>query len=233
MTRDVEGFVGRLASGEELCAVLLGDSITAGSQIDPHADPTIVYHQQWHDRLVQTNSDVALRRVNRGVPGDKVGDGAARFNSDVLPHQPDLLVIAFGINDCWEGPAALSRFGRGLETLALRAIDETPACVALMTTNMMNHRVSEEVLQMAPFARQSMRAQVSGWTTLYMRRVREVAESLQLPIVDGYAKWQAYADRGNDPDGLLANGANHPNRQGHALLAEALWETVGVPSGSG
>ena len=149
---DAASFLRRLAAGEPQRAVLLGDSITAGSQIDPHADPTIVFHQQWHDRLIAANPQVVLSRVNQGIPGNHVEDGLRRLQADALDYDPDLIIIAFGINDCWNGPAGLEPFTRGLHELATCASRGCDACVALMTTNMMNTRVTDEVLAMAPFA---------------------------------------------------------------------------------
>ena len=229
MIRSVESFLRRVAGGELLRVVLLGDSITAGSQIDPHADPQIVYHKQWHDRVLAAERAARLQRINLGVPGNKAGDGLLRFSTEVTPQLPDLLVIAFGINDCWQGPDGLSQFEQDLEGLVRLANAETDAAVALMTTNMMNHRVDAETLEMAPFARQSMTAETSGWTAAYMQRVRDVAARHSLAVIDGYARWLDYADRGNDPDELLANGANHPNRAGHALLADAMWDVFSSP----
>ena len=61
-----------------------------------------------------------------------------------------------------------------------------------------------------------------------MQRVRDVAASREWPLIDGYARWMAYAEDGGDTDSLLANGANHPNRDGHALLANAMWDVFGL-----
>ena len=80
----------------------------------------------------------------------------------------------------------------------------------------------DEALAKAWFAETSARAQNAGWTTDYMNRVRRVAARLDIPLADGYARWEAARRAGVDTDTLLANGANHPNAAGHHLLAEAL-----------
>ena len=219
-------FLTVLREGISLKAVMFGDSITAGSQIDPEVDLSIVYHQQWHDRLLAANPGVRLTRINSGIPGDTVSEGLARLQDDVLSHCPDLIVIAFGINDCWLGKKNLPQFSDGLEELATRASERRRNLVVLMTTNMMNTRVDEKVLELAPFAEKSCHAQTNGWTSAYMQEVRNVAERLELPLIDGYEKWEAFVETGRDPDSLLANGANHPNFKGHALLADAMWETL-------
>jgi lysophospholipase L1-like esterase len=39
--------------------------------------------------------------VNTGIGGDRVTDLAARWQTDVLDHQPDYVSISIGINDVW------------------------------------------------------------------------------------------------------------------------------------
>ncbi len=211
-------------SGEPQIAVMFGDSITFGSQVDPDADPDITYHRQWHDRLAKRIPNLQLQVLNRGVPGNKIADAHTRLERDVLAEHPDLVVVEFGINDCWDGPDQADTFERELGRLADRIRAANIPALVFLTANMMNHAVSPEAQRLAWFAEQTARAQASGWMDDYMDRMRRVARQLDIPIAEGYNRWKSLRQSGVDTDSLLANRANHPNRQGHRLLAEALLE---------
>ena len=216
--------VQKFHSGVPATVVALGDSITAGSQVDPARDESIVYHRQWHQRLMQRYPKLNLTIANRGVPGHKIADAHGRLQREVIEARPDLVIVAFGINDCWDGPDRADEFERELERLAARIREGCDTAIVLMTTNMMNFRSSEAALKMAWFAEKTAHVQNAGWTDEFMNRVRSVARRTDVPLADGYAKWEAARQRGVDTDALLTNLANHPNRDGHKLLADALDE---------
>ena len=227
MHRTLEPISAKFRSGDAVTVVAFGDSITAGSQIDPERDESIVYHKQWHDRLAAEHAKLNLTIVNRGVPGHKIDHAHERVAAEVIEPNPDAVIVAFGINDCWDGPERIDHFERELSRLVWRIRSGARStAIILMTTNMLNHRSSPEALKLAWFAEQTAAVQTSGWTTHYMNRVREVAGERDVPLADGYKRWEQARVRGVDTDSLLANLANHPNRDGHALLAEALYDVL-------
>jgi len=224
MHPSLRALVEKLERGEPASVIAFGDSITWGSQIDPSRDESIVYHKQWHQRMAQRYPRMKLTIVNRGVPGHKIGDAHARVQSEVIEKRPNGVIVAFGINDCWDGPQKAELFERELERLVGRIREGCDASIILMTTNMLNFSSSDAARKLAWFADKTAAAQNAGWTDDYMQRVRNVAQRSDVPLADGYAKWQTARAAGVDTDALLANLANHPNRQGHELLADALCE---------
>ena len=72
------------ASGvfDEYTIVCFGDSIT--------------YRNVYVSMLAET---LGTKIINAGVSGDKVDQGKARFQTDVLDKNPDIVVICFGMND--------------------------------------------------------------------------------------------------------------------------------------
>jgi acyl-CoA thioesterase I len=216
--------IDKFQSGQPATLIAFGDSITFGSQIDPARDESMVYHKQWHDRMRERYPRLNLTIVNRGVPGHKITDAHARVQSEVIDKQPDAAIVAFGINDCWDGLEKAEQFERELERLVARIRHACGASPILMTTNMLNFRSSDAARRLAWFADQTAAAQNAGWTDEYMQRVRDVSARVDVPLADGYAKWQQARHAGIDTDTLLVNLANHPNRQGHELLADALFE---------
>jgi len=76
--------------------VTLGDSITAGAP----GDPAIAWPAVLGEHLRRNYPDVTWRIVNAGVYGDTAPLGYARFERDVAAVGPQLVLIAFGLNDC-------------------------------------------------------------------------------------------------------------------------------------
>ena len=73
--------------------VLLGDSITEDSE----------GYAAICKRVIERRFDGEVTIVNAGVSGNKASDMLARFERDVLSHQPDLVSISVGVNDVWHG----------------------------------------------------------------------------------------------------------------------------------
>lgn len=89
----------------QITVVALGDSIVAGAPGKPaEAWPAVLA------RLLQAaRPDVQWRVINAGVSGDTAPRGYARFERDVAAFGPQIVLIAFGLNDCVSG-----RFGMDL-----------------------------------------------------------------------------------------------------------------------
>ncbi|MCX6029419.1 MAG: GDSL-type esterase/lipase family protein [Chloroflexi bacterium] len=83
------------ASGQTTI-VALGDSITAGAP----GDPATAWPAALGGHLRRNYPDVSWRIVNAGVSGDTAPLGYARFERDVAAACPQLVLIAFGLNDC-------------------------------------------------------------------------------------------------------------------------------------
>jgi lysophospholipase L1-like esterase len=219
-------FVEALKQGRSQVVVFFGDSITFGSQIDPNRDESLAFPAQWLEMLRERIPNAPIEAHNRGVPGNRLEHALERLDRDVLALQPDLVVIEFGINDCWEGLELLHHFETRLGDLVEAIRAGSQAVPVLLTANMMNYHTSNEARAMAWFARRTAQVQNDGWTDAYMEGVRRVAARLNVPLADGYARWQQARASGLDTDTLLANKANHPTREGHRLLALALLELV-------
>jgi acyl-CoA thioesterase I len=231
--KSLASFVEKLRAGAPVKVVMFGDSITFGSQIDPAYDHDIVFHRQWHDWLQQEFPVARIEILNKGIPGNKIADAQARVEKDVMSESPDLVVIEFGINDCWNGPSGAEAYENSLRELTQIIKSQTHAPIILLTPNMMNHAVTPEALKMAWFAETSAKAQTSGWMDEYMDRMRRVGAELDVPVADGYLKFQEQRAAGVDTDKLLANGANHPNKEAHSLLAQALIQLFAQTAESG
>lgn len=73
--------------------VMLGDSLTAGFELDPsQALPEAVGR-------ALAKQGVAVKMINAGVSGATTADGLASYDFSVAGQHPDLLVVALGAND--------------------------------------------------------------------------------------------------------------------------------------
>jgi len=71
--------------------VILGDSIVAGWGLSPQES----YPSLLQRRLAPQGWQV----INAGVPGETIVQGALRYDRDVAARQPNLVLLAFGLND--------------------------------------------------------------------------------------------------------------------------------------
>lgn len=91
---------------QTVAIVALGDSITFGAPGMPEAAWPALLGQ----RLQDAHPDVRWRIHNAGVPGDTAPQGYARFERDVVAARPQLVLIAFGLNDCWPARYGMDRW---------------------------------------------------------------------------------------------------------------------------
>jgi acyl-CoA thioesterase I len=178
-------------SGKIKTVVAFGDSVTSGYEA-PEGWPEVLGR-----RLAVACEAVTV--INAGRPGDTSGDGLDRLAADVLARNPDLVLVAFGLNDMKKEVPFLV-FRSHLESLVER-ISAAGARVALLTTTRM----------------------VMGGTALlhldpepYNREIRAVAAAHHVPLRDVF-KATAGQNRRKFYRDMV-----HPNRQGQELLGEII-----------
>jgi len=89
--------------------VCLGDSLTSCGGPDGH-------YSHWLAKFMPY-----VRVIDAGIGGDTLDGGRARFERDVLAHEPDLLLIALGANDFWRRSRTVDEMRDDLETMVKRA----------------------------------------------------------------------------------------------------------------
>ena len=90
--------------------VALGDSTTAGtpgflSPLEAPPDGAGEVRSQFAWWMRQAEPD--WRVLNRGVNRERTEAIAARFDRDVLAARPDVLILLAGVNDVYDGDAAV------------------------------------------------------------------------------------------------------------------------------
>jgi len=215
-------------SAPPIVIVALGDSVTHGlAGVDEFLHEETYHHQL--KRLLQNRYPLSIFNViNEGVDGQSAVDGITRFERSVAAYQPDLLLIAFSLNDAAGlGIAGLDMYASHIETLLRRTRKETSADVILLTPNMMLTRENDSIPDCYRFLTQRfLRLQLDGVLAVFAQRLGEIGRRQGVPVADIYAAWQRLSERGDDVMDLLANGLNHPNRRGHALAAETIMQVI-------
>jgi lysophospholipase L1-like esterase len=106
-----------------LTIVALGDSTTAGTPLfespieappDGRGDP----RSQFSYWLMQRHPE--WRVLNRGVNGERTDQILARFDRDVIAHEPRVVTILAGVNDIYQG-RAIESVQAGLRAMFDRA----------------------------------------------------------------------------------------------------------------
>lgn len=227
-------------SGDKLEAAVtigfLGDSVTQGcfelykktqDKIATVFDKNSVYHNHIYKIFSLLYPDVPVNIINGGVSGTGAGSGLKRLERDVLSHNPDLVVVCFGLNDCRNGIDGIEKYKNSLNEIFVN-IAKSGAEAIFMTPNMLNTGISPHIndKDILAIAEELMDLQNNGVMDKYMDAAREVAKINNVKVCDCYNKWKQLYNSGVDVTELLSNKVNHPVREMHWLFAGMLVDTM-------
>lgn len=218
---------GKDPSAAPVLIVALGDSVTQGVMEIDVIDHEHVYHNVLKRMLELRYPQTTFSVINAGVNGAAAGGAIARLDRDVIRHQPDLVIVAFCLNDSAAGRAALPKYRAHIETIVRRVRAETESDVLLLTSNFMASRDNPKVAERhRPLAATIFARQNDGTLKAFVEALREVGHELDAPVADVYAEWERMAAEGADVTARLCNGLNHPDVEGQALIARTLFALI-------
>ncbi len=210
----------------------LGDSVTQGcfecwfdekKGFFGSTQPEESYASKLRSILQLLCPNAQLNIVNAGIGGDSAAGGLLRFDRDVAPYQPDLVVIAFALNDSAAGPEGIGAYREALSGLFSKVRELGAECI-LLTPNAMNDYISPYLREIK--LREAAELFMGSCLEDYVNAARETAAQAGVPVCDVYAKWQTLRQTGVDTTELLANRLNHPVRPMHWLPAFLLAEMI-------
>jgi len=195
----------KLRGGDSVKVIAFGDSITAGGEASTVA---LQYPSRYVDHLRRRFPRAEITLENGATGGDNTVQGLARLEKKVLSRRPDLVLVAFGMNDHNRpgvGGVAVEDFKENLKTIVARIREKTGADVILLSAFPPHPDWHYGTHQMEHYAGATEAA---------------AAESC-VAYADVFAVWQKVLAR-KDPSSSLANNINHPNDFGHWLYLQPL-----------
>ncbi len=162
--------------------------------------------------------------INSGISGDSAPSGLSRFDRDVAPYNPDLVVVGFALNDCMQGLSGVQGYVNALKGIFEKVKGLGAECIFL-TPNLMNDRVSphitdERIVNLANMFKRDNELEA------YVAAAKEAAAECGVPVCDVYARWKKLQAFGVDTTELLSNKLNHPTREMNNLTAFLLMDTI-------
>lgn len=201
--------------------VIFGDSVSHGA-INGYNDYESVYWNRLKRKLNTLRDYMPVNMINSSIGGTTASASVKRLQRDVLKHEPDLVIVCFGLNDV---NASLESYTSALETI-FSECKKIGSDVIFMTPNMLNTTVMEDTpKQYYDYAFKTAEMQNGGRMDTFMSEGIKVAKSLNVTVCDCYAKWKKLAEK-RDITLLLANRINHPIPEMHELFAESLFEII-------
>ena len=215
------GFEGLYEHGP-ITIVAFGDSVTHGAVGQGEMDYENVYWNRLKRKIYAKRAYMPVNVINAGIGGDTASRAVARMEKQVLAHNPDLVIVSFGLNDV---NGELQDFLNGLREIFSR-LQEKDIPVIFMTPNMLNTYVAEGTPAMyLEYAKSTATIQTTGRMDEYMQKAVELALGMGVKVCDCYAQWKELA-KTQDTTLLLANRINHPISAMHELFAKALYQVI-------
>jgi len=183
--------------------VFFGDSVTYGYGVDPDT-------QSFYSRIrniMNTGMYGNVRTVNAGVSGDDTSEALARLAGDVTVHDPDIVVIAFGLNDCQNRTMTPEKFRDNITKM----ISSMPAktTVILATSN--------SFLDTG----QPVYERLNESLEPYMEEMRRIARERKLRLIDVHSIWKEHLKQDRMHVEQYYVDPTHPSAKGHGLIYEA------------
>lgn len=202
--------------------VAFGDSVTYGALAEGEVDYENVYWNLLRKKILEQSNGIPINAINAGIGGLTAAASLKRLGKQVLSHNPDLVIVCFGLNDVYDD---LATYTDALEVI-FKSCAENGAEVIFMTPNMFNTYVADDTKEeLRECAARTAKFQNEGKMDLYVEKAIETALKSNVKVCDCYSRWKELSASA-DITMLLANRINHPNGEMHKLFAEMLFDVL-------
>lgn len=201
--------------------VIFGDSVSHGA-VKGYYDYENVYWNILKRKLNNFRDYMPVNMINASIAGTTASASLGRFEKQVLIHNPDLIIVCFGLNDI---NGTLDEYLGALKQIFEKSLDAGHDII-FMTPNMLNTYVSDEVsVKTHDYAVKTAEIQNSGVMDNFIYSAVRLANDMGVAVCDCYSKWKELA-KTQDTTALLANKINHPISEMHMLFADSLYDMI-------
>lgn len=201
--------------------LFIGDSITdCGREYNDSKDLGNGYPLLVAKRLSTQFPTIEFDVLNKGINGNKIADLRARFDTDCLALEPDIVSILIGINDTWHNVNDPTTFATE-QSMAMFEKDYRYLIEKLLEKGIKQVVLMEPFVLPEPLDRQTWRKDLDPKIQI----IRRLAEEYHLAFVPLDGKLNALGiTRGfskyTGEDGV------HPTLAGHEIIAQSWLEFV-------
>ncbi|ASV94185.1 SGNH/GDSL hydrolase family protein [Enterococcus durans] len=201
--------------------LFIGDSITdCGREYNDSKDLGNGYPLLVAKRLSTQFPTIEFDVLNKGINGNKIADLRARFDTDCLALEPDIVSILIGINDTWHNVNDPTTFATE-QSMAMFEKDYRYLIEKLLEKGIKQVVLMEPFVLPEPLDRQTWRKDLDPKIQI----IRRLAEEYHLVFVPLDGKLNALGiTRGfskyTGEDGV------HPTLAGHEIIAQSWLEFV-------
>ncbi len=205
-----------LKSGKPVKIAFMGDSVTLGAEAAAWTlNLWTEKNKAYPSRVVAGLRSLFPAAKPEGVlavQGGTTSKVAPKFFDDtVAPAKPDLLLIAFGLNDAnssigGKPRVSVDEYRDGLRGVIQKA--RAAGTEVMLVTPM----------QPSPFLRSGMGDRIVS----YRDAMLALAKEEKVACADVYSAWMKQADLGYPPFSQLHNWINHPGNLGHSVYSETI-----------
>ena len=201
--------------------VVFGDSVSHGA-VNGYNDYENVYWNILKKKLNKFRDYVPVNMINASIGGTTAHSSLHRMETQVFSHNPDLIIVCFGLNDV---NGTLAGFLEALRRIFDKCLS-MGADAIFMTPNMLNTYVADDVPEsLKNYAAKTAEMQNGGKMDEFIYSAVELAKDMGIPVCDCYSKWKKLAET-EDTTLLLANRINHPVFEMHNLFADELYSML-------
>ena len=201
--------------------VIFGDSVSHGA-LNGNYDYENVYWNLLKKKLNAVRDYIPVNMINASIGGTSASQSLKRLDKQVLKHEPDLVIVCFGLNDV---NGTLEAYLAALSEIFTRS-RESGAEVIFMTPNMLNTYVAEDTAERYyEYAHKTAKMQNEGRMDEFISSAIKLAEDMGIPVCNCYSKWKRLAET-EDTTMLLVNRINHPTSEMHKLFADSLYDML-------
>jgi len=142
--------------------------------------------------------------INTSIGGENSLSGEKRFDSTVLNHQPDVLFIDYALND---RSAGLEKAAKAWSTMIEKALKKNIKVILLTPSP------DQRIDILSP----------NNELEKHALQIKALAKKYDIGLVDSYEEFRNKVLSG-EPITNYMSQVNHPNQQGHLLIANKIAE---------